>query len=126
MSDNSLGALAACAIWVAMASSGSDLTKSPFQYHCRPLGSSGSNSACKAGNGITPIQLKIGGGKLSNNGAMALRPSCSVPLKQEVMAQARLPQYSRGKGSVEGDGLQADKGAEIFRRLRQVVAIDTH
>src|ERR1700732_3384748 len=38
MSDNSLGAFAACAICVSIASSDRDLTKSPFQYHCRPFG----------------------------------------------------------------------------------------
>src|SRR5207248_6437313 len=59
---NSLGAVAARLIWVSMASSGSDLTKSAFQYHCRPFVKNGSKSACIAGNGISPIQLKIGGG----------------------------------------------------------------
>ena len=35
-SPKSRSALAACSMWASMAASGSVLTKSPFQYHCRP------------------------------------------------------------------------------------------
>ena len=65
---------------VSIASSGSDFTKSPFQYHCRPFGKNGSNSACIAGNGIGPIQLKIGGGTAFSSGAIAFSPSAAAPL----------------------------------------------
>src|SRR3954468_2705872 len=68
MSDNALGAAAACAICASIASSGSDLTKSPFQYHCSPFGKNGSKSAFMAGKGIAAIQLKIGGGSALSSG----------------------------------------------------------
>ena len=80
MSDSSLGVLAASSIWAAIASSDSSSTKSPLQYICRPGGSSGSNMACTAGNGIMPIQSSAGGGTAASSGAHRLRPSSSEPL----------------------------------------------
>jgi hypothetical protein len=80
MSDSSLGALAACAMWVSIASSGKDFTKSPFQYHCRPFGKNGSKSACIAGNGIVPIQLKMGAGTDLSSRAITFSPSSTGPL----------------------------------------------
>ena len=43
------GGLAACATWASIAASGSDVTKSPFQYHCIPDRFSASNMLCSAG-----------------------------------------------------------------------------
>ena len=51
---------------------------------------------------MTPIQLKNGSGSLSSSGASAFLPSSSEPLKLQMIAQARLPQASRGNGSIEG------------------------
>ena len=65
---------------VSIASSGRDFTKSPFQYHCRPFGKNGSNNVCIAGNGIAPIQLKMGGGTDLSSRAMIFSPSAVEPL----------------------------------------------
>ena len=62
---------------VSIASSGSDFTKSPFQYHCSPFGKNGSKRALIAGNGIAPIQLKSGAGRASSSGAIAFSPSAA-------------------------------------------------
>jgi hypothetical protein len=80
MRQKSLGASAACAMCVSMASSGRVFTKSPFQYHCRPLGKNGSKSACMAGNGISPIQLKSGAGSAPRSGASTFCASAVGPL----------------------------------------------
>src|SRR5260221_12069150 len=80
ISDSSLGALAACAMCISIASSGRDFTKSPFQYHCSPFGKNGSNNVWIDGNGISPIQLKIGGGKDSRSRAISFAPSAAGPL----------------------------------------------
>ncbi|MNL76297.1 hypothetical protein D3C87_2022430 [compost metagenome] len=58
---------------------------------------------------MAPIQLKNGSGSLSISPAMVARPSTSGPLKQEITAQARLPQCSRGNGSMEGTVLRPTK-----------------
>src|SRR4051795_12093717 len=100
MRQNGLGACAAWAMCTSMAASGSDFTKSPFQYHCRPFGKNGSNSPLIAGIGIVPIQLKSGAGKPSRSFAIAFLPSASDPLKHEITAHARLFQCSFGNGSV--------------------------
>ena len=80
ITHNSVGALAASAMCTSIASSESVCTKSPFQYHCSPLGKNGSNIALIAGNGISPIQLKIGGGSLSSNGASTRCPASTEPV----------------------------------------------
>jgi Salmonella virulence plasmid 65kDa B protein len=43
----------------SIAWSESSLTKSPFQYHCKPVGSNGSNRPCRAGKGMGPCALTL-------------------------------------------------------------------
>ncbi len=107
--QNGLGAVAACAMWVSMASSGSAFTKSPFQYHCSPFGKNGSKSALIAGMGIGPIQLKSGAGKALRSGAIAFSPSPAGPANAEMIAHARLFQCSFGNGSWGGTVLRPTK-----------------
>src|SRR3974390_982578 len=59
--ESSVGTLLTGSTLNSMARSDSSLTKSPFQYHCKPLGRSGSNRPCRTGNGMGPIQSRMGG-----------------------------------------------------------------
>ena len=79
MRQSSVGASRAWAMWTSIASSGSDFTKSPFQYHCRPFGKNGSKSAWIAGNGMAPIQLKSGAGTDFSSAPIAFSPSAAGP-----------------------------------------------
>src|SRR6185436_8794638 len=106
MRQKSLGAASACVMCVSMAASGRDFTKSPFQYHCRPLGKNGSNRALIDGKGISLIQLKIGAGNSLSSGARSRWPSTADPLYAPMIAQARFPQPSLGNGSIDGTVLR--------------------
>ena len=101
-------------------------TKSPFQYHCRPFGKNGSNSDWIAGNGIAPIQLKIGGGSAleeRRHRLLALRRGAVVG--GDDGARALAPVLLRERVD-RRHRLEADEGAELLGRGRQEIAIGAH
>ena len=73
---------------------------------------------------MTPIQLNSGGGTVAEqrrHGLLAvLQP---IRCSWRSRAQARLPQCSRGNGSVDGTVFRPTNDAELLGRARQEIAI---
>ena len=78
------------AMWCSITSSGSDFTKSPFQYHWTLFGRSGSKSACMAGNGNGghPVDVQFHDEDESEDRSARILSSTTGPL---VCAQTNYP-----------------------------------
>src|SRR4029453_15604612 len=99
---------------LSIASSESDFTKSPFQYHCRPFGKNGSNSPLIAGIGIMPIQSKSGAGKSLGGGPtrLAALPFRAVGARDHG-ARALVPVLLRERVR-RRNGLEAHERAQVL------------